>query len=256
MDSNADAAKKIHFEKIKRPSQSERKEAQRSQMGQLSSQAVQNEYHYHQYQKQQQEQHKPFFLEPSPDIQREKNARQYNGLMMQWEKELIAKIQISQLVSDDPYKDDFYYQIYNSLLASPVAGVVNETPKAEKSGKKNKKSSISVANRMQQQMQRLIDKRKQKKEEKTHGNFFKFLCLVALEGALGKISIGSSKNPKKLLEITLPPVNLEVSTEFNVSKASILKSIESVYDNVLELENLKRKGPGEDNTEWYFIKVP
>ena len=33
-------------------------------------------------------------------------------MMKQWEKEFIAKIQISQLVSDKPWIDDYYYSAF------------------------------------------------------------------------------------------------------------------------------------------------
>ncbi|KAJ1557107.1 hypothetical protein HK096_009044, partial [Nowakowskiella sp. JEL0078] len=45
----------------------------------------------------------------------------YNGLMTSHEKELIARIQISQLVSDNPYADDFYYQVYSTMVAKKNA---------------------------------------------------------------------------------------------------------------------------------------
>jgi len=111
------------------------------------------------------------FEETTESTRKERTSRQRNGLMMQWEKEMIAKIQISQLVTDNPYKDDFYYKIYTSIAPAPEKELQSPREKGSKSRKKSEGAS-KVANRMQQQMQRLIDKRKQKKEEKTHGNSF------------------------------------------------------------------------------------
>ena len=117
---------------------------------------------------------------------------------MKWEKELIAKIQISQLVPEDPFKEDFYYQIYTTLVnnsttpASTPAGGLPPALEGEsllrdrRGGRQNRRS---VTNRMQQQMQRLIEKRKQK----TKGSS------LTLEGALGKIALTSAKNPRQIL---------------------------------------------------------
>lgn len=35
--------------------------------------------------------------------------------MTQHDKDFIHRIQLSQLASDDPYSDDFYYQVYNAI---------------------------------------------------------------------------------------------------------------------------------------------
>ncbi|CAJ0823340.1 8162_t:CDS:2 [Entrophospora sp. SA101] len=57
--------------------------------------------------------------------QREKKKREkqrklaeiskYNGLMTQSDKDYVNRIQISQLVTDDPYADDFYCQVYSAV---------------------------------------------------------------------------------------------------------------------------------------------
>ncbi len=77
--------------------------------------------------------------------------------------------------------------------------------------------------------------------------------LVSLEGALGKIALQSSRNPRQVLsmENTIAPVEEKSKVEFTLSARSILQSIERVYDNVLELEQLKRKTPGEEElADW------
>ncbi len=86
--------------------------------------------------------------------------------MHQWEKEFIAKIQISQLVSEDPYKNDFYYQIYTSLSTSssqkPEGTKETEDTVINKRGGRQRQRNMTSAAKMQQQMQKLIERRKQK----------------------------------------------------------------------------------------------
>lgn len=110
---------RVHLEKIHRPSQSERKK----------NKNLQNSF---------------FNKEDTRG-----SIRKREIFITNWEKELIAKIQISQLVSDDPMKDDFYCQIYSNFKKKQVQP------------SKGKKKSVGV-NKIQQQMTRLIEKRKSK----------------------------------------------------------------------------------------------
>ncbi|TPX71485.1 hypothetical protein SpCBS45565_g01161 [Spizellomyces sp. 'palustris'] len=177
----------------------------------------------------------------------------YRGIMNQYEKELIAKIQISQLVTDDPYRDDFYYKVYTSLTAANQ----QSSDDSSKAGLNWQQSLLmdqtrgggaNVTNRMQQQMQRLIEGRKQKPKGTS----------LSLEGALGKISLSSVRNPRQLLQVSGPnstkeAKDLPAPQSARLSSKQILKRIEAVYSDVLELEVLKRKGPDEDNVEeWNF----
>jgi len=42
----------------------------------------------------------------------------YNDLMTQSDKDFITRIQVSQLVTQDPYTEDFYAQVYAAVLRS------------------------------------------------------------------------------------------------------------------------------------------
>jgi DNA topoisomerase 2-associated protein PAT1 len=124
---------RVHLEKIKRPSQAERRK----------NKNVDQE----------------FFRKDSRDSREEK--KKIKVFIMNWEKELIAKIQISQLVTDDPMRDDFYCQIYTQ----------NSSARKESMQKKERgKKKSAGANKIQQQMTRLIEKRKTK-EVKESSNF-------------------------------------------------------------------------------------
>ena len=139
---------RVHLEKIHRPSQSERKmekfkgksdvkklESMFFQKGETGRKGGQNFFF-----------HKEVFIS-------------------NWEKELIAKIQISQLVSDNPMKDDFYFEIYSGLSKK------QDHENLKDKDRKNRKKSLPM-NKIQQQMQRLIERRKSKlKEVKESGNY-------------------------------------------------------------------------------------
>jgi DNA topoisomerase 2-associated protein PAT1 len=103
--------------------------------------------------------------------------------MKKHEKELIAKIQISQLVTDDPFVDDFYFQM--KALAKKKL-VDNPEKKPKKKGKKSGKwqdsvgqlidgtkgSGAVISNQMQQQMKRLIESRRALKPRESTCNSY------------------------------------------------------------------------------------
>ncbi|KAJ3196641.1 hypothetical protein HK101_008218 [Irineochytrium annulatum] len=191
----------------------------------------------------------------------------YKDTMTQYEKEMIAKIQIAQLVTDDPLTDDFYYQIYTSLQRSDSSTNLSAAPGGTGAGAAGGKDGTStppksltwqqslfvqqgkgnatvVTNQMQQQMQKLIEGRKQKPKGTS----------LALEGALGKISLNSVKNPRQLIQIqaNASRVTHSVPEISRLTSRKILKSIENVYAAVLSIEHMKRKGPDseEDAERW------
>ncbi|KAJ3180266.1 hypothetical protein HDU87_002145 [Geranomyces variabilis] len=178
-----------------------------------------------------------------PDIRT--REEKYKGTMTQYEKELIAKIQISQLVTDNPYRDDFYYIVYTSLTAANEQAA-DESGKAPKGLNwqqsllmdQTRGNGPNVTNRMQQQMQRLIEGRKAKPK----GNS------LSLEGALGKISLSSVRNPRQLLQVKGPssPKDGKALSAHDsplLTTKQLLRRIENVYSKVLELEIMKRAGP-------------
>ncbi|KAJ3163867.1 hypothetical protein HDU88_006206 [Geranomyces variabilis] len=184
-----------------------------------------------------------------PDIRT--REEKYKGTMTQYEKELIAKIQISQLVTDNPYRDDFYYIVYTSLIAANEQAA-DEPGKAPKGLNwqqsllmdQTRGNGPNVTNRMQQQMQRLIEGRKAKPK----GNS------LSLEGALGKISLSSVRNPRQLLQVKGPtsPKDGKAPSAHDsplLTTKQLFRRIENVYSKVLELEIMKRAGPPATRAE-------
>jgi hypothetical protein len=168
-------------------------------------------------------------------------SERYNGLMRKHEKELIAKIQISQLVTDEPLVDDYYFQMYKLREESKPEEMAPQKS-SDKKGKKSKKwlqsseqfvgksSGTVISNQMQQQMKRLIESRRSTKPRETS---------VTLEGALGTIGKKTAKKPKQA--IALPTSTHSAPVTGKTSRIVILKLIEKIYSGILKFEAQERK---------------
>lgn len=173
--------------------------------------------------------------------------------MTQSDKEHIHKIQISQLVTDDPNADDFYCRMWTAIRQQPPPTL--EIGRVGNSSGRGSRQDQSLA----RQVQRIVnDARKRTKATQ-----------LSLEGALGAIAINSVRTPRQALQIaeSTPSVNeLEEEHSFThfpqhfsvnpqVQQAQdrkrILKIIEHIYDRVLGLEQLVRQKPtfSKANTE-------
>ena len=100
------------------------------------------------------------------------------------DKDFITRIQVSQLITDDPYADDFYYHIMaaiknarqNALLAAihesqgqapafgqgPTNQEMNQLGQNEKGGNRRPSRRENAMNRMAQNVQRLVDTAKKR----------------------------------------------------------------------------------------------
>lgn len=195
-------------------------------------------------------------------------ASRYNNLMSKYDKDLIARIQISQLISDDPYRDDFYYQVYTAIRARhgmpPTGGTLlnpvgrpDAEMKNDGSNRRGRGRAGGGLQRMQQQVQRAVAMNQRRQQIKS--------TETALEGALGKVTSSSTRNPRVLLQVK-PKISTEEQKEApETAEASaaglrpkvaggikprssgahrqVLRSIENVYDAVLKLEQLRRDQP-------------
>uniref|UniRef100_A0A8D2C1Q1 PAT1 homolog 1, processing body mRNA decay factor n=1 Tax=Sus scrofa TaxID=9823 RepID=A0A8D2C1Q1_PIG len=98
----------------------------------------------------------------------------YANLMLQREKDWVSKIQMMQLQSTDPYLDDFYYQNYFEKLEklSAAEEVQGDGPKKERT--------------------KLITPQVAKLEHAYKP--------VQFEGSLGKLTVSSVNNPRKMID--------------------------------------------------------
>ncbi|KAH9924797.1 topoisomerase II-associated protein PAT1 [Fomitopsis serialis] len=236
--------------------------------------------------------------ERSDQKRRRKQAKiqhmsRYNDLMTQSDKDFITRIQVSQLVTQDPYADDFYAQVYGALIRSRM-GVQTQDDRILKfgsgvgvglgPGQKGSGRRPSAMQRMEAQVERIVNNAKMREKEK--------ITLNSLQGALGKTSGRSYKAaPRQLLQVdsssspTPSPAHAHISksdveprkdglsaaheaakighqalggaanSEGVIAKDPLthreaLMILERLYDLVLDIEQLRRDQPSpEDDPE-------
>ncbi|CDO73306.1 hypothetical protein BN946_scf185008.g68 [Trametes cinnabarina] len=142
----------------------------------------------------------------------------YNDLMTQSDKDFITRIQVSQLVTQDPYADDFYAQVYGAILRSRM-GLPTSEDRVLKFGsgggvglglgQKVPGRRQSAMQRMEAQVERIVNNARLREKEKS--------SLNNLQGALGRTAGRSYKAaPRQLLQVD----SNNVSTSPAVSHAS------------------------------------
>ena len=100
--------------------------------------------------------------------------------MTQSDKDFITRIQVSQLVTSDPYTEDYYAQVYASKRLRSAA--VNEE-RVLKFGsgegvglgfnQRTGNRRPNAMQRMEAQVERIVNNARQREKEKgLHGNFF------------------------------------------------------------------------------------
>ena len=168
--------------------------------------------------------------------------------MTQSDKDFITRIQVSQLVTQDPYLDDYYAQVYGqvmrarhgldvqgqALLKFGSGGGVGLGLREVKGGRRP-----SAMQRMEAQVERIVNNAKMREKEKTcklHNNVGpmmyqglpSLLALNNLQGALGKTAGRSYKAaPRQLLQVesgpgtspTLSPAHAHISKADAIKKA-------------------------------------
>ncbi|KAF6752981.1 topoisomerase II [Ephemerocybe angulata] len=210
----------------------------------------------------------------------------YNDLMTQSDKDFITRIQVSQLVTQDPYADDFYAQVYGAILRSRM-GLQAHDERVIKFGsgggiglglaQKGPNRRPSAMQRMEQQVERIVNNARKREEEKG------LHSIQSLQGALGKTSGRSYKAaPRQLLQVesaspTLSPAHAHINkaSVYNEGAAKeaaklglealgdahqtaeivrrdplthreTLVILEKLYDFVLQVEQLRRDQPHAD----------
>ncbi|KAI0766954.1 topoisomerase II-associated protein PAT1 [Trametes elegans] len=160
----------------------------------------------------------------------------YNDLMTQSDKDFITRIQVSQLVTQDPYADDFYAQVYGAILRSRM-GLPTSEDRVLKFGsgggvglglgQKVPGRRQSAMQRMEAQVERIVNNARLREKEKT--------SLNNLQGALGRTAGRSYKAaPRQLLQVD----STNVSTSPTVSHAH------AAHISKVDSENAHEQGEG------------
>ena len=229
------------------------------------------------------------------------------GLMTPRDKDFITRYQLSQIVTEDPYNEDFYFQVYKIIQSGGVAGKSNKDLIARaylehsghRLGGRYKRADVALQ-RMQNQVEKAVTVAKERPQKnKDHSD-------TSREGVLGKISSSmNSKAPRRQLLIPSPrscdeddeisagkfsqaftPALEEVTESLNnvgisqnsksrrrssyafssVNQSSVLSRsggrkfvlslIETVYEEVLELEAQLRSGNTTDSSDlWDSLHI-
>ncbi|KAJ1726390.1 DNA topoisomerase 2-associated protein pat1 [Coemansia biformis] len=232
-------------------------------------------------------------------LQRQAALTKYDNLMSQRDKDFIIRIQVSQLLTDDPAADDFYCHMFQlSRGAVPAAGATQQRDGAgdgaggdassavralqealaqrgvqapvggepeqlgagaqrdQHFGRARRSNTQSSMARMQQQVQRFVNEARRRPK----------IPHVALEGALGKISVNSARNPKQVIQVQRghsssvshpahdakqqSPSAYDLGGVFSglgdarspaAERRKTLRAVENVYTAVLRLEQLIRE---------------
>lgn len=150
--------------------------------------------------------------------------------MTQSDKDFITRIQVSQLVTNDPYAEDFYAQVFSSFVRSRLggsegvqksmlkfangAGVGTGVPGHRGAGRRE-----NAMARMQAQVEKMISNARAREHGKSSGtgayplhrpasskpeaDYLGFAVNPALQGALGNVSGRSNKAaPRQMLQVS------------------------------------------------------
>ncbi len=174
--------------------------------------------------------------------QRIGHMARYNNLMSQSDKNYVLKVQISQLVSEDPEADDFYYTVHSALQGrtNPHQSL---DPFAQtylmqhgQNRKRNRRQLDNPLLKMQQQVAKVIAAAKAR--PKPTG--------LAVEGSLGKLSFNRVRQPRQVLNVKRTDSSQAPAPAINrQSEKEILRDIERVYSTLLDLEQTGRQTPLE-----------
>ncbi|XP_051994203.1 protein PAT1 homolog 1-like [Xyrauchen texanus] len=144
-----------------------------------------------------------------------KNRDPYSNLMTQREKEWVARIQMMQLQSTDPYLDDYYYQNYYEKME-----------KRQERDRDHRKEHTT----------KLITPQVAKLEHTYRP--------VQFAGSLGKLTVSSVNNPRKMIDaVVTTRSDDEEKREKQVwnKRRQILYTVEKMYSLLLEVQDFEKK---------------
>lgn len=169
--------------------------------------------------------------------------------MTQSDKDFITRIQVSQLVTQDPYADDFYAQVYGAILRSRM-GLQSQDERVLKFGsgggvglglsQKVATRRPNAMQKMEAQVEKIVSNAKIREREKglhctfpTHPSTWETKIMIiaalhSLQGVLGKTSGRSYKAaPRQLLQVD----SSNASTSPSLSHAHAHISKEDAINN-------------------------
>ena len=251
------------------------KEAQSHQQSTPQQQVqLQQQRHHHHYNQHYQNGHQREPLQELTPEQQEKAARRqekvsrimkYSGIMNPKDKDFVTRFQLSQIVTEDPYNEDFYAQVFKVIHPKTINGAQQSTQQnnsiaqayldhsGHRLGGRYKRADVALQ-RMQQQVQKAVTVAKERPK----------LTQYAKEGALGKISFGSGKKPRQQLEIISKAAERQKQENQigkkegvkHYSKKDILSILENIIGELMNVESESRTRADVDTSKlWESLKV-
>ncbi|KAI0642169.1 topoisomerase II-associated protein PAT1 [Trametes meyenii] len=184
----------------------------------------------------------------------------YNDLMTQSDKDFITRIQVSQLVTQDPYADDFYAQVYGAILRSRM-GLPTSEDRVLKFGsgggvglglgQKVPGRRQNAMQRMEQQVERIVNNARLREKEKS--------SLNNLQGALGRTAGRSYKAaPRQLLQVDASNVSTSPTASHahaaHISKADVAKAQEEGQGAAREAAKIGREALGNASNSTGLVR--
>lgn len=203
----------------------------------------------------------------------------YSGVMNPKDKDFVTRFQLSQIVTDDPYNEDFYAQVFKVVHPKSVNGALN-TPEpnsiaqayldhsGHRLGGRHKRADVALQ-RMQQQVQKAVTVAKERQK----------LPQNVREGVLGKISVGSGKKPRQLLVILSKAAQIAEENEAaegnpsgkkqrspsmaapskpikKYTKKDIMRILEEIINNLMSVESASRTSSEVDTAKlWESLHI-
>ncbi|ODV86930.1 hypothetical protein CANARDRAFT_6497 [[Candida] arabinofermentans NRRL YB-2248] len=216
-----------------------------------------NNRHHHFNQQQRQHQHQlqmqQQFESMTPEEREKFLTRQQkvskitrcSGFMNPRDKDFVTRFQLSQIVTDDPYNEDFYCQVYKVLNSSIHENNMSSIAQkyldqsGHRLGGRSKRADVALQ-RMQQQVSKAVTVAKERGER---------TGVLSREGALGKVSFGTGKEPRKQLVLKTKEESADAEDDYLPKEYSFSKSsrtfqlsiIENIYSQILKLESMERE---------------
>ena len=193
----------------------------------------------------------------------------YSGIMNPRDKDFVTRFQLSHIVTEDPYNEDFYAQVYKVIhpkivngAPQPAVGQQNNSiaqayldHSGHRLGGRYKRADVALQ-RMQQQVQKAVHVAKGRPKFNQY----------AKEGALGKISFASGKKPRQQLEIISKAAEREKNEGAiddskkedikRYSRKDIFAILENIISELMNVESESRVSSSVDTTKlWESMKV-
>lgn len=164
----------------------------------------------------------------------------HSGLMTPRDKDFITRYQLSQIVTEDPYNEDFYFQVYKIIQRGGVVGESNKgliaraylEHSGHRLGGRYKRADIALQ-RMQSQVEKAVTVAKERPQKNKDESSGSNTGTNGREGVLGKISTSmNSKAPRRQLQIPSSSKHIDDGSDSEFSKSSSPGALEEVTESL------------------------